>query len=308
MSKRSQRFWWLVSVIVAFILGWWLARRMCGKEVLSSGLGNGAVVVSGSSAAGPQSHIKLGTGNGTADGGGGSSNGIQGGVDSASGGGGRGSGGDDEAGGGGGSGTVRPGAGTFTKLPKLDDKNFGNYVGGLLRDQPDSRVRTRDSVVSDPRIVRRVAHDFSLDATGIPRYPNGVSKVLSGVATRPDIPIDTGTAAGIETDDSFDAVVAWYRKNLSPGWRELVIPNVGDLATLANKLTPEKIMKMLVPPAGGDTTLPDTAAMTAGTSGGGAAIAMWSATDNDNHHRRSLMVSAQPGKPTAIMMSREVRE
>jgi hypothetical protein len=300
MSPRTRRFLWTATVIVAFIVGYLLGRRKCAKDMASGGSGSGAVVVQGAPSEGPPSPVKVGGGDGTAASSGGKSNAIDGGVDSAKGGGANGSGGGGDAGNGGGSGVIPPGSGEFKKLPVANDSAFGRYVAKLAEDRESQGSGIRDTMPPDPRIISRIAHDFSLDGTGLPRYPNGVTRVVSALATRPDVPADSGTGCGILTSDSFETVVGWYHTHMPAGWHEL---SLGNMEHKAKQLSPQKILKMLTPARGSDTVpAPDT-----GAAGGGTSVAIWTAPGNGTQGKSSVMVASVPGLPTHIMMTRSVR-
>ncbi len=299
MSTRSRRLLWAASVIVAFILGYLLARWKCVRDSGSAGgIGTERVVVNGAPSQSARSHIKLGTGQGAASSSGGTSSNIDGGVDTANGGGGAGGGGDADAGNGGGSGVLPPGSGVFRKTPRESDSLFGRYVAHLAEDQDNAGKHMSDSAV-DNNVTTRVANDFSLDGTGLPRYPNGVARVMSSVAVRTDVPADTATGCAIETHDSFQTVAAWYHQHMPPGWHEM---STGNLQQLAARLTPQNIMKMLM---SGDTTDASTPADTGAAAG--VTFAGWSAPPDSTHSARSVMVVARPGEPTQITMSRRVR-
>ena len=303
MSERNRRILWAASVILAFILGYLLGRWMCAREMAASGgIGTGGVVARGDPARATPGRVKIGGGKGTASSSGGHSGNVEGGVDSANGGGANGGGGNADAGNGGGSGVMPAGSGEFRKSPMTNDSLFGRYVAKLGDDTDDAGARRTDSGAPDPNVTTRVAHDFSLDETGLPRYPNAVTRVVSSVSTRADVPADSGTGCGIETSDSFRTVVAWYHEHMPPGWHET---QAADLQRVAKQLTPKNIMKMLMPADASDTLVPSDTAVPG--DGGGTSLAMWSAPDNGVHGKRSVMVTASPGKPTQIVMSREVK-
>ena len=300
MTPRSRRLLWTVTIIVAFIVGYLLGRRKCAKDMTSGGIGSGAVVVQGAPSAGPPSHAKVGGGEGTAASSGGKSNALEGGVDSAKGGGAKGSGGDDDAGSGGGSGVIPAGSGVFKKLPVANDSGFARYVAKLAEDQESQGSRAQDTMPPDPRIISRIAHDFSLDGTGLPRYPSAVTRVVSGLATRADVPADSGTGCGILTSDSFETVVGWYHTHMPAGWHEM---SLGNMERTAKQLSPQNMLKMLIPSSGSDTVPgPDTSAAGSGTS-----VAIWTAPGNGAQGKSSVMVTSVPGMPTHIMMTRSVR-
>ena len=300
MTTATRRTLWGLAVVLAFIIGYLLGRRKCVKEMAAGGGGNTRVVAMGAPSSGDPSHIKLGGGQGTASSSGGRSNALDGGVDTVTGDGGKGGGGDADAGGGGGSGVIPPGGGEFKKVPTENDSLFGRYVARLAQDRQSTGDVPPDSAPPDPRIVTRVAHDFSFDATGLPRYPN-TTRVVSGVSTRPDMPADTGTAAGMETRDSYQTVNDWYRQQMPPDWHQM---DMGNLEHIAKRFSAENIGKMLMAAARGDTT---PAADTTTADSTGQSVAIWTAPDNDNHHNRSLMVTARPGTTTQVVMTRSVR-
>jgi hypothetical protein len=112
-------------------------------------------------------------------------------------------------------------------------------------DVPDANVKDTlaDKVLS--------ARDFSYDKTGLPRYLEANKAVFSAMSY--DAPGRTdayGSASGIITGSSFDEVVDWYRKNLPPGWHSSTISDLKRLGAVAQALSPEKIMQMLVAPNG----------------------------------------------------------
>jgi hypothetical protein len=97
-----------------------------------------------------------------------------------------------------------------------------------------------------PPVKSLSAHDFTYDKTGLPRYPDAVSAVASSMTY--DSPDQTGsykTGAGIVTTSSFEAVVAWYQKNLPGGWQSSTVGDFGRLGAQAAQLSPQNIMKML---------------------------------------------------------------
>jgi hypothetical protein len=87
------------------------------------------------------------------------------------------------------------------------------------------------------------APDFRYDKTGLPRYPDEVTGVASaysyGAGGEQDV---KGSSVAIVTGSSFDAAVAWYVKNLPPGWRA---QTVGDFGALAQQLSVQNLGKML---------------------------------------------------------------
>jgi len=87
------------------------------------------------------------------------------------------------------------------------------------------------------------APDFRYDKTGLPRYPDAVSGVISAYTYGTDGEQDVkGSSVAIVTGSSFDTAVAWYVKNLPAGWRA---QTVGDFAALAQQLSVQNLGKML---------------------------------------------------------------
>ena len=89
------------------------------------------------------------------------------------------------------------------------------------------------------------APDFTYDKTGLPRYPDQNKAVYSAISYplpgRTDV---YGSGSGIVTGSGFNDVVAWYQKSLPPGWSNSAT-STDQLETVAQTLTPEKIMQML---------------------------------------------------------------
>ena len=97
-----------------------------------------------------------------------------------------------------------------------------------------------------PPVKSFAAHDFTYDKTGLPRYPDAVSAVVSSMTY--DTPDQTGpykTGAGIVTTSSFDTVVAWYQKNLPGGWQSTTVGDFARMGAQAAQLSPQNLMKML---------------------------------------------------------------
>jgi hypothetical protein len=299
MSPRTRRLVWAATIVIAFVIGYLLGRRACVKELASGGGGNTRVVAQGGPSESARSHVKLGTGEGSASSSGGRTNNIDGGVDSAKGDGAAGGGGDEDAGSGGGNGDIPGGSGVFKKIPVENDSLFGHFVARLTKDDQSTGQYTSDST-PDPGVVTRVAHDFSLDGTGLPRYPNA-TRVVSSLATRRDVPADSGTACGIETRDSYDSVVAWYHQRVPAGWQAV---NLGAMERVAKQLSPDNIGKMLMSAVNGDTA---AVADTSAPASAGTSVAIWTAPAGDAGGKRSVMVTARPGATTEIVMTRAVR-
>jgi hypothetical protein len=109
-----------------------------------------------------------------------------------------------------------------------------------------------------------MAHDFTYDKTGLPRYPDAVTAVVSSITYDPPNRTDAyRTGVGIVTTSSFDTVVTWYQKNLPGGWQSSTVGDFGRLGAQAKQLSPDNIMKMLTGAQGGTnpsfTPVPATA-------------------------------------------------
>ena len=87
------------------------------------------------------------------------------------------------------------------------------------------------------------AQDFRYDKTGLPRYPDAVSGVVSALTYGPGGQQDVkGSSVAIATHSSFDTAVQWYVKNLPAGWHA---QTVGDLNALAQQMSVENLGKIL---------------------------------------------------------------
>lgn len=87
------------------------------------------------------------------------------------------------------------------------------------------------------------AQDFRYDKTGLPRYPDAVTGVVSAFTYGPGGQQDVqGSSVAIATGSSFDSAVQWYVKNLPDGWHA---QTVGDFGALAQQLSVENLGKML---------------------------------------------------------------
>ena len=116
--------------------------------------------------------------------------------------------------------------------------------GGALgpgADEPDPQTDGNNTLA---------APDFRDDKTGLPRYPDAVSGVVSAYTYGPGGQQDVkGSSVVIVTGSSFDTAVAWYVKNLPAGWRA---QTVGDFNALAQQLSVENLGKMLGMGAGAE--------------------------------------------------------
>lgn len=264
MNTNSRRLLWVVSVIVAFIVGYLLARRMCPDRITSSGAGDAtsakAVGPDSASASAPAPAAAAAASDASGPG-------------AASG----------DSGGAGGAGGAT--SSTGMRAPG-DSPNAAELSSG----RPANT---------------RGAPDFSLDATGLPRYPNSVTKVASTLTLQPNEPGDSASSCVIMTTDSFDTVKKWYHTHLPADWHE---QSAADVQQLAKQLSPENIMKMLGAaqqagnvPSSSPTPSPSPSAASQ------LSVATWSAPDNGAHSERQVMVKSMAGQPTQIEMKRTVQ-
>jgi len=300
MTTRNRRLLWAASVIIAFILGYLLGRR--SPQCPSLSLGDASVTGHGAgSPSGAPSRIRVeGKNEGTV-----TSGGISEASGAIKGGAGRndavGGGGDDE-----GSGNTRgSGTGFASGKSPADSDAKGSLGSAVIRGLgSDSRgwgtTAANDRV--DPAMDTVTAPNFTYDLTGLPRYSH-VTRTMSGLSTRKDIPADTGTVAAMLTADSFDSVASWYHTHVPPGWHESKMSNMEQMAA---QLSPQNIAKMLSAyvngaPAGDSSPTPTDSAP-------GHSIAIWTAPDNDAHHYRGIMVATAPGEPTQVVLRRSVTQ
>jgi hypothetical protein len=143
---------------------------------------------------------------------------------------------------------------------------------------------------------------FKYDLTGLPRYSN-VTRSMSGLSTRKDVPADTGTVVAMQTTDSFDSVASWYHTHAPAGWHEM---KMGNMEQMAAQVSPQQIAKMLSTYVNGAPASDSSAAPT--DSAPGHAVAIWTAPDNDTHRYRAIMVTSAPGEPTRVVMKRSVTQ
>jgi hypothetical protein len=246
-AKKDRRWlWWLLALILAFGLGFWLALKMAPKcPSCESPAGDGAGSGRNARAAGtsgldkgPPQKLGNGSGQGPAEAAGGSSTGdIEG------------------------SGKIIPHEfagkeGTGNSLghksqdgdPRLDvasgggsaDPELYGAVAQLAQGVvPYGAAATSDRDNPAARTKSLVAYDFSYDKTNLPRYPDNVRDVASSISYALDSKTGEhtgafGTGAGIVTTSSFDDVVDWYRKNSPSGWQS---SSIGDFGQLTRQLT-----------------------------------------------------------------------
>jgi hypothetical protein len=300
MTTRNRRLLWAASVIVAFILGYLLCRR--GQECPSMSLGNGSVAGNsgGAPPGGPsrirvkgkvEGEVKTGgasDGSGATKSGGGRGNAADGGGDDEGGGNTRGSGAAF------GSGKLAPDSDAKGSLGSEVVRGLGSASSGLGGSSTNEQIGPTMDTVTAP--------NFKYDLTGLPRYSN-VTRSMSGLSTRKDIPADTGTVVAMLTPDSFDSVASWYHTHVPSGWRETKMDNMEQMAAQAS---PQNIAKMLSAyvngaPAGDSSAAPADSAP-------GHSVAIWTAPDNDTHHYRGIMVVTATGEPTRVVMKRSVSQ
>lgn len=297
MSTRSRWLLWVMSVIVAFIVGYLLARRACPERITSSGGGGGASATTASqdsAAAAAGAAASAATGSGAAGGGGGptSPNGDGGKKP--------------------GNAVVAPGAGGTSGAGGGSDGSAANASDstgtGATSSTGSPTPRGSPGAVnsSSARVANtRAAPDFSLDATGLPRYPNSVTKVASTLTLHSDAPGDSTSMCVIVTSDSFDTVKQWYHSHLPADWHE---QSAADLEQLAKQVSPENITKMLGAAQQGGKAPASSAPPSSRPSGAAQlSVATWSAPDNGTHSERQVMVKGVAGQPTRVEISRTVQ-
>jgi len=183
MNTNSRRLLWVVSVIVAFIVGYLLARRMCPDRIASSGAADGtsvkAVGQDSASATAATAAASAATGSAAA-------------------------------------GTPPAGGGDDRSAPNASDSGGSGTSGTGMRAPGDSPNATESSSARAGNT--RGAPDFSLDATSLPRYPNSVTKVASTLTLHPNAPGDSVSTCVIMTTDSFATVKQWYHTYLPADW------------------------------------------------------------------------------------------
>lgn len=295
VKKKHSRRWilWLLSVVAAFALGW-LLHKCPHKSTMDGGDG---VAMSGGPGDGVAGGGKLGAG-----GGGGGGGGLGGGAPIKQGTGETNKGtpmdGDmlpDPGNGATGDGTDQSKGGG--QMP--DVTGFGNYVSNLAGSEGAS-TNPDDAKPPAYETVQKSAKDFSLDHTGLPRYPNQ-TRVMSGTAVRTDIPGDSSTAAVIESGDSFAKVADWYHAKIPAGWKET---RMDDMQKTAQMVSPDAIKKALMAYATGTPATPDSTP----AAPPGPAVAIWEAPADGSPVRRSVMVSTLPGKSTVIYLSKAAHD
>ena len=195
-----------------------------------------------------------------------------------------------------GTGTYTPGSGAAGESP--DGTLLQKLGGGDATGDGSVKGGVKDP---DPGPVL-TANDFSYDSTGLPRYAGSVTHVASGVATE-TIRHTKSTLTVIDTNDSFDSVVTWYKGQVPAGWHA---ESMGDMNAVAKAMSPNAIMGMLSGATSGKPV--DTAAMSAAIKGSGDhSVAIFN-PPNQTADPRSIMIVKDKGKPTQVMMSKKLQQ
>lgn len=242
-SKRRRTWpWWALAVIAAFLIGLLLGRGPAAKPQLPCGAGNVEISPGGKPVKGPGGPIKLG-GPGTGDAPPVAGNGTSK-ISHRSGN--EGDGRNDDA--------EDPAAGKSPEgnlgdngsVPASNSQSSDQLRSDLLKYAQGKGGPNGDGHIAEAKAAPQgksySTNDFTYDKTGLPRYPDSVSAVVSSVTYGPDGRTDTfSTGAGIVTSSAFDTVVAWYREHL-PGWHDTTIADMGELSS---QLSVQAISNML---------------------------------------------------------------
>jgi len=159
--------------------------------------------------------------------------------------------GPDDSGGGGGGGKAKPSdspndPGIDPEAKKTELSVAGLAAGAPLADSSGNAPEAQGKLAS---VQLLSARDFTYDKTGLPRYPVANTAVFSAMSYNVPGRTDSyGSSAGIVTGSAFDDVVAWYRKSLPPGWSSSTIGDLNRLGTVAQALSPDKLMQMMSAP------------------------------------------------------------
>jgi hypothetical protein len=145
------------------------------------------------------------------------------------------------------------------------------------------------------------APDFSYDKTGLPRYPDAVSGVVSAYTYGPGGQQDVkGSSVAIVTGSTFDTAVDWYLKNLSAGWHA---QTVGDFNALAQQFSPENLGKMLGMGASAD---PQTASTPAPPAGPQIKLSIFT-PPKGTANNPGVMIVQKDQEPVKILMKVNMR-
>lgn len=177
-------------------------------------------------------------------------------------------------------------------------RRYAASTGGLGPTATDSGSQSANTTTL-------TATDFSYDATGLPHYPNGVTRVASARTTHLDAPADTGSTAVILTSDSFNDVVAWYHGQVPSTWHQSVI---GNMEGLSAQLSPQNLGRLLMALHRDGSLSPNASLDTTGAAGPGVhtSVAVWQAPSDTRVTFAGVMVVTRTGKPTEIILKRRV--
>ncbi|MBA2683709.1 MAG: hypothetical protein H0U66_04395 [Gemmatimonadaceae bacterium] len=289
----------LVAFAFGFLLAWFLKKcpQLGGG---GGGGGGGGSISSGGGHGGNGSPAHFGQGGGSPGGGGGG-----GGANSViQGGGGKleGHDGDGDVAGGKSPGG-KPGGGDPPPPTAGDgDANAGDAIIKSAEGRMETGNAKVDTTPAGPPPPNlQMAHDFSFDSTGLPRYSSNVTSVASGISTD-TLRHKKSTLASIVTTDSFDSVVAWYKGKVPAGWRS---SQVGDMEAMSKALSPDAIKNMISGALSGGPV--DTASVTAAQKGHGTGVAIFT-PPNQTVDARGIMVMTTPGKPVQVMMTKKLQQ
>ena len=216
-TKRTRTFLAVVAVleIAALLLIFFLLRHgepACGAQALAAaGAGAGASSIRGASG---------GSGSSVGSGGSAASDTANGDGNAAGAAGGGGSGGTGDLEGGGGGGAATPAPQTSPSDPAS--------VSAAPTDAPSAPPAEAGNgdapspAPTDSTSSEKIAHDFSLDQSGLPHYPTVTSGSINSAGDNPDFP--AGSGAVYQPPDDFDTVYAWYKSHLPGNWDSQAMP------------------------------------------------------------------------------------
>jgi hypothetical protein len=168
----------------------------------------------------------------------------------------------------------------------------GGALGPGGADGPDPQQVDRNTLTSP---------DFRYDKTGLPRYPDAVSGVVSAYTYGPGGQQDVkGSSVAIATGSSFATAVEWYVKNLPAGWHA---QTADDFGALAQSLSPQNLGKLLGMGASGDD---QTASAPAPPAGPHLKVSIFTpppGTANDP----GVMIVQKDQEPVKILMKINMR-
>lgn len=164
-----------------------------------------------------------------------------------------------------------------------------------------SNVKEDSTPAGPPPPNLQMAHDFSFDSTGLPRYSSGVTGIASGISTD-TVRHKKSTIASIVTTDSFDSVVRWYKGKVPAGWHS---SQIGDTQAMTKALSPDAIKNMISGAMSGGPV--DTASITAAQSGHGTGVAVFE-PPNQTTDPRGIMIVSKPGHPVEVVMTKKLQQ